>query len=66
MAKHVSDVIKKIGKTDGKSNKLGKGGRFKQMEKKGLSDKLSAWIGDKVHGKGNMKKWAVEGKKAKK
>lgn len=66
MAKYASDVIKKTGKTDGQSNKLGKGGRFKQMEKKGLSPKLSAWIGDKVHGKGNMKKWAVEGKKDKK
>lgn len=63
MAKYTSDVIKKTGKTDGKSNKLGKGGRFKQMEDKGLSAKLSSWIGDRVHGKGNMAKWAAKDRK---
>lgn len=63
MAKTAADVLKKTGKTDGQSNKSGKGGRFKQMENKGLSPKLAAWIGDKVHGKGNMHKWAVKGKK---
>lgn len=62
MAKHVTEIIKK-GKTDGKSNKLGKGGRFKQMEKKGLSDKLTAWIGVKVHSRGKMDKWSAEGRK---
>ena len=62
MAKNVSEVIKKTGKTDGKSNKLGKGGRFKQMEKKGLSDKLIAWIGSKKHGSKKMHEWADKGK----
>lgn len=62
MAKYASDVIKKTGKTDGKSNKLGKGGRFKQMEKKGLSDKLTAWIGAKNHGSKKMHEWATKEK----
>lgn len=63
MATSASDILKKKGKTDGKSNKLGKGGRFKQMEDKGLSSKLVAWIGDKAHGKKNMSKWAAKDKK---
>jgi len=63
MAKTAADVIRKTGKTDGKSNKLGKGGRFKQMESKGLSPKLVAWIGDKVHGKSKMHKWAAADRK---
>lgn len=57
-----SDVIKKKGKTDGKSNKLGKGGRFKQMEKKGMSDKLIAWIGNRKHGSKKMGEWAAKAK----
>jgi hypothetical protein len=61
-----SDVIKKSGKTDGESNKLGGGGRFKQMEKKGMSDKLIAWIGDRKYGKNKMSKWASKGKKEEK
>lgn len=66
MAKCASDVIKKKGETDGKSNKLGKGGRFKQMEKKGLSDKLISWIGSKNHGSKKMHEWASKGKKEEK
>jgi hypothetical protein len=65
MAKNISDVIKKKGETGGKSNKPGKGGRFKQMEKKGLSDKLIAWIGRKNHGSKEMGKWSAEGRKKK-
>ena len=65
MAKNISDVIRKKGKTDGQSNKLGKGGRFKQMEKKGLSDKLIAWIGRKNHGSKKMTEWSEKGKKDK-
>lgn len=65
MAKDVSDVFKKKGSTDGKSNKLGKGGRFKQMEKKGLSDKLIAWIGRKNHGSKDMAKWSAADRKKK-
>lgn len=57
-----ADVIKKSGKTDGKSNKYGGGGRFKQMEKKGMSDKLIAWIGQRNHGKKSMEEAAEKGK----
>ncbi len=63
MAKKVSDALKHTGETDGESNKLGGGGRFKQMEKKGVSPALAAWIGDKLHGKAKMSKWAAAGKK---
>lgn len=58
-----SDIIKKSGKTDGKSNKLGGGGRFQQMKKKGMSSALVAWIGDRRHGKKQMAKWAAKGRK---
>jgi hypothetical protein len=57
-----SDIIKKKGETDGKSNKLGGGGRFKQMQKKGMSNALIAWIGDRRHGKKQMGKWAAKGR----
>lgn len=63
MALQASDVLKKKGTTDGKSNRLGGGGRFKQMEKKGMSDALIAWIGDRRHGKKKMAKMAATGKK---
>ena len=59
----MADALKKKGKTDGKSNKLGKGGRFKQMEDKGLSKKLVAWIGSKQHSSSKMHKWANADKK---
>ena len=57
-----SDVLKKKGETDGKSNKLGGGGRFKQMEKKGMSDKLIAWIGRRKHGAKAMAKMSAAGR----
>lgn len=63
MANKVKDVLKKTGKTDGEPNKLGGGGRFKQMEDKGLSDKLVAWIGRKKHGAKKMASWATKGHK---
>ena len=63
MAKTATDVLKKKGKTGGKSNKLGGGGRFKQMENKGLSAKLTAWIGRKNHGSKNMAEWSAKGRK---
>lgn len=66
MAKSVTDVIKKTGKTDGKSNKLGKGGRFKQMENKGLSDKLIAWIGKSNHSSKKMSQWSSSERESKK
>ena len=64
MAK-ASDVLKKTGKTDGKSNRLGKGGRFKQMEDKGMSARLAAYIGRKVHGAKDMAKWSAADRKKK-
>lgn len=63
MAVKAADFVKKTGKTDGKSNRLGGGGRFKQMEKQGKSDKLIAWIGDRRHGKKEMGKMAAAGRK---
>ena len=63
MAEKASDILNKKGKTDGKSNKLGKGGRFEQMENKGLSSKLVAWIGRKNHGSKDMAKWSAKDRK---
>ncbi len=42
---------KKTGTFQGKSNKLGGGGRFAQMEAKGASPALAAFIGKKLYGK---------------
>ncbi len=63
MKKTAKSVMKKSGTTDHKSNKLGGGGRFQQLKDKGMSDRLAAWIGDKVHGSKQMHKWAAKGKK---
>lgn len=54
---------KKTGSTDGKSNKLGDGGRFKQMTDSGVSPALSAWIGKKKYSAGVMAKMAAAGRK---
>lgn len=62
MASDVKSIMKKTGTTDGKSNKLGSGGRFKQLENKGLSSKLAAWIGNRKHGTKKMHTWASKGK----
>lgn len=51
---------KKTGSTDGKSNKLGQGGRFKQMTDSGVSPALSAWIGKKKFGANAMAKMAAK------
>jgi len=56
-------TTKKTGKFQGKSNKLGGGGRFAQMEAKGVSPALAAYIGRKVHGAKSMAKMSVAGKK---
>lgn len=56
-------TTKKTGETDGKSNRLGGGGRFKQMEKKGASPALAAFIGRKLYGKKKMAKMAAKGRK---
>lgn len=55
---------KKTGKTNGKSNKLGGGGRFQQLENKGMSGGLAAYIGRKLHGSAAMAKMAAKGKKS--
>lgn len=57
--------IKKVGKFGGKSNKLGGGGRFKQMIRQGKSPALAAFIGRKKYGAKQMAKMAAKGRKAK-
>jgi len=42
--------LKKTGKTKGKSNKLGGGGRFQQLVDQGKSPALAAYIGRKALG----------------
>lgn len=54
----------KSGSFHGKSNKLGGGGRFAQMESKGASPALAAYIGRKLYGKKKMSKMASKGKKS--
>lgn len=56
------ELVKKTGTTDGKSNKLGGGGRFKQMTDKGVSPALAAFVGKKKYGAKAMSKWAAKGK----
>lgn len=57
--------MKKTGKTDGKSNKLGGGGRFQQMLNKGKSPALAAYIGRKMYGKKKMSQLSSQGHKSK-
>lgn len=57
-------ALKKTGTTDGKSNKLGGGGRFQQLENQGKSPALAAFIGRKLYGKKKMAKMAAKGKKS--
>lgn len=63
MAFTKQDTTKKTGSFQGKSNKLGGGGRFAQMEAKGASPALAAFIGRKLYGKKKMSKMASKGKK---
>lgn len=56
------DTTKKTGSFEGKSNKLGGGGRFAQMEDKGVSPALAATIGRKLYGKKKMAKMAAKRK----
>lgn len=56
-------TTKKTGSFAGQSNKLGGGGRFAQMEAKGTSPALAAFIGRKLYGKKKMSKMATKGKK---
>lgn len=57
------NTTKKTGSFAGKSNKLGGGGRFAQMEASGKSPALAAFIGRKLYGKKKMTKMAAKGKK---
>lgn len=63
MAKNLKDVVKTKGNTDGKSNKLGGGGRFQQLKNQGKSNALAAWIGDRKYGSKKMGKMAAKAKK---
>lgn len=47
--KKESDGIKTTGKTDGKSNKLGYGGRAKQLEEKGVPQGVIGELARKAH-----------------
>lgn len=55
--------IKKTGTFQGKSNKLGGGGRFKQLVAQGKSPALAAFIGRKKYGAKKMAKLSAKGKK---
>lgn len=55
--------IKKTGTFQGKSNKLGGGGRFKQLVAQGKSPALAAFIGRKKYGAEKMAKLSAKGKK---
>ena len=57
------DKLKKTGKTDGKSNKLGGGGRFQQLVNQGKSPALAAYIGRKLYGKKKMASMSAAGRK---
>jgi hypothetical protein len=57
-------TTKKTGTFEGKSNKLGGGGRFAQMTASGKSPALAAFIGRKLYGKKKMAKMAAKGKKS--
>lgn len=59
----MTGTTKKSGTFHGKSNHLGGGGRFAQMEAKGVSPALAAYIGRKVHGKAKMAKMSAKGRK---
>jgi hypothetical protein len=55
--------VKKTGTYKGKSNKLGGGGRFKQMVDMGIPAGVVAEMGRKKYGKMRMAKWSAMGRK---
>jgi len=57
------NTIKKTGSFEGSSNKLGGGGRFKQMVASGKSPALAAFISRKIYGKKKTQQMAAAGKK---
>lgn len=58
-----SEPIKNTGSFQGEPNKLGGGGRFKQMIASGKSSALAAFIGRKKYGKERFQQMAAKGKK---
>lgn len=57
-----SKTTKKTGTFQGKSNEAGGGGRFAQMQAKGVSPALAAYIGRKKFGAKAMAKMGAKGK----
>lgn len=55
-------TTKKTGSFQGKPNTLGGGGRFAQMEAKGVSPALAATVGRKLYGKKKMTKMSASSK----
>lgn len=64
-----SKGLKKTGKTNGKSNKLGGGGRFAQLAKKAgggaKGKRIAAAIGRKKYGNKKFAKMSAAGRKRK-
>ncbi len=54
--------LKHTGTFKGSSNRLGGGGRFKQLVAQGKSPALAAYIGRKSLGKAKFQKLAVKGR----
>lgn len=59
----MNSTTKKTGTFHGKSNRLGGGGRFAQLEAKGISPALAAYIGNKKYGTEKMSKIAHKARK---
>lgn len=57
-------AVKKTGSFQGKSNKPGGGGRFKQLEAQGKSPALAAFIGRKKYGAKKMAQFSAKGRKS--
>jgi hypothetical protein len=55
-------AIKKTGSFQGQPNKLGGGGRFKQMVAQGKSPALAAYIGKRRYGAKAMAKMSAAGR----
>lgn len=55
-------MIKKTEKFEGHSNRLGGGGRFRQLEAQGKSPALAAYIGRKDFGKKEFQHLAAKGR----
>lgn len=58
------NTTKKTGTFKGKPNTLGGGGRFAQMQSKGASPALAAFIGRKIYGNKKMSAMSSAGRKA--